>query len=137
MKTDTGKPTARERLAVEEARLERALDLYRVPLAATDRDFAERLEAVLPYLPRPGRVVATRNWVGAGILLVASLALVPFGADFRHFRDFFGDAYTLPMALVAGLAVTLYCAIFVAKNIRVLSSFVAGLEHALVAKPRA
>ncbi|MCX7025132.1 MAG: hypothetical protein NT080_10985 [Spirochaetes bacterium] len=127
---------ASPRLMRETEILERALESYRRPLAVTDRDFVERVAAVLPYLPRPGKIVATRNWVGTGLILGFSIVLVPFGAEYRVFRAFFGAGYSLPMALVSALIITAYCALFVSSHIRELANRIHTRRHGAVVNER-
>ena len=102
-------------------KLEIALELYRKPQKITDRDFVERIEAILPFLPQPRQIMATRYWIFTGLVMVVSLLAVPFGADYQLFRSFFGAGYSLSLALVMSLFLASYCALYVSSHIRELA----------------
>ena len=93
-----------------------ALALYRLPELASSRDLTPRISALLPFLPAPRRLVAMRDWLAAGVLLLISMVLVPLLAEFRLLNASYGNGYTVPMALGLGISVTIYAGIFIVSH---------------------
>lgn len=63
-----------------------------------------------------GRVSMTR-WVVAGIALVLGFAIQSGTALGDWSRLVFGDSYSVPFSILCGVAVTVFCGLFVGSNI--------------------
>lgn len=99
--------------AGEIAVLAKALRLHRLPEAAGAVDMAPRVLALLPFTPAPRRSLSMREWAVPGILILASMVIVPMLAEFRDLKTVYGDVFTFPLAMALGSAVTLYAGIFI------------------------
>ena len=98
----------------------RALELYRLP--GPDPDIASRVLAALPFLPRPHRSVSLRDWILSGLILSASVVLVPAQGVFARVIEVYGNRWTVPFALVFGLSVSVFGSIFILTHMDELSS---------------
>ncbi|GAB1456400.1 hypothetical protein MASR2M48_17080 [Spirochaetota bacterium] len=58
-----------------------------------------------------------RNWVLSGFIILVSIIIVPMLSDFRALRSVYGAGFTLPLALMFGVLVTLYAGIFVMSHL--------------------
>jgi len=105
----------------EAALLANALGLHRMPDAAGSVDLAPRVLASLADTPAPRRSVSMRDWAVAGILMVASMVIVPMMSEFRDLKAAYGDMFTFPLALALGSAVTLYAGIFIMSHLEEFS----------------
>jgi len=95
---------------------------YTFPLGRIDPLLLdERIMNAVRLLPRPRHLVSTRDWVTAGVVIALSTVLVPLGDGFAFIKEFFGARYTLPLALVLGLSITAYGAMFIGTHIEELS----------------
>lgn len=99
--------------AAAAASMRAALSLCRLPELALSLDLAPRVSALLPFLPAPRRVVSMRNWLGAGLVLVAGMVLLPLLSTFGALRNAYGPGFTLPLAIVLGLVITCYAVAFI------------------------
>ncbi len=97
----------------------RALELYRLP--GPDPDIASRILAALPFLPRPRRTVSLRDWILSGLVLSVSVVLVPAQKVFALVIEAYGNRWMLPFALVFGLAVTVFGALFIGTHMDEMS----------------
>lgn len=112
-------PSCRDRVAAMDA----ALAAYREEAAdeaARLSPEAERLEdhimAAVRLLPKPKRELHANDWAMAGLVLLGALALIPFDANFGIIKAFFGTSYSLPFALVVGVALTVFGTVFIATH---------------------
>lgn len=94
-----------------------ALELYALPEAALLVDLAPRIEALLPFVPPPRREIAIGGWIGVGGLIIAGMVTAPLMAGYAAMRDLYGVGYTLPLALVSGLALSAYLGLFIASHL--------------------
>lgn len=99
------------------AALGTALELYALPEAALLVDLAPRIEALLPFVPPPRREIAMGGWIGVGGLIIAGMVTAPLMAGYAAMRDLYGVGYTLPLALVSGLALSAYLGLFIASHL--------------------
>ncbi len=81
-----------------------------------DDELDRRIMARINQLPAPKRPVGIWEWVVAGAVIGASVALIPFGDEFDALGLLFGARYTMPLMLALGLVVTAYCAVFIATH---------------------
>ena len=112
----------------EVALLGKALGLYRQPEIVTDTDLATRVLNRVAVLPVPRRSVSMRDWLFTGVVILLSVALLPMLAGFRELRAMLGSDFTLPLALVFGMAVTLYAGLFVISHLDDFSAMYRGYE---------
>lgn len=98
-----------------------AISLYQRPEIAESTDLLPGIMASLPYLSPPRRAISMRNWVLSGCILVASIIGVPMLSDFRALRSVYGAGFTLPLALMFGVIVTLYAGVFVISHLDAFS----------------
>jgi hypothetical protein len=98
-----------------------ALALYRLPELESGIDLAPRINALLPFLPAPRRIVSMRDWLAAGVLLIVSMVLVPLLAEFRLLSASYGSGYTVPLALVLGISVSVYAGLFIISHLEQLA----------------
>jgi hypothetical protein len=70
-----------------------------------------------PELPPDERGVSLLRWFVAGIGLAAGFAVVPFSSIGSWSGSTFGNSFLVPFYLLCGVAVTLYCGLFVGTNI--------------------
>jgi len=103
--------------AREAAALRAALGLYRLADVAGSADLVPKVMALLPFVPAPRRVVAMRDWLVAGLVILGSIVLVPLLADFKALKAVYGAAFTLPVSLALGLIITLYAGLFVMSHL--------------------
>ncbi|HCM25145.1 MAG TPA: hypothetical protein DIC34_01120 [Treponema sp.] len=61
--------------------------------------------------------VSWGKWIGVGFLIMLSIAVAPFGSDFGWLSSLMGDSFRLPFALTLGLAMTVYCSLFIASHL--------------------
>jgi phosphotransferase system glucose/maltose/N-acetylglucosamine-specific IIC component len=72
-------------------------------------------------LELPPEEVSIRDSVIAGVVVVAALVTVFFGMDAGYLSRTFGSDFTIPLALVIGLVVTAYIAMFIVQNLKTLT----------------
>lgn len=109
----------RLRNAMATARID---DQKPLPASAAIEDHAM---AVIRLMPKPQReLFSTRDWILAGVVIALSMVFIPLGRDFGVFFSVVGTSYTLPLALVLGLAITVYGALFVGTHIDEVTDFV-------------
>jgi hypothetical protein len=62
-----------------------------------------------------------RGWIIAGILMLVSLATVFFGLEFNKVALIAGMAFTIPIGITIGIALTSYGALFIGSHLKTLS----------------
>jgi hypothetical protein len=97
--------------------LRAALELYQLPDRVGSTDLVPGIMAQLQYLSPPRRAISMRNWVLSGFIILVSIIIVPMLSDFRALRSVYGAGFTLPLALMFGVLVTLYAGIFVMSHL--------------------
>jgi hypothetical protein len=112
--------------ALDLAKVRTAIGLYRLPVAAGSADLVPRVSALLPFSPAPRRSVTMRDWAIPGILIFASMVLIPMMAEFTDLKAAFGPGFTFPMALALGSIVTLYSGMFVMSHLDDFSKRIKG-----------
>jgi hypothetical protein len=103
--------------AREAVALKAAVSLYRMPDLASSADIVPRVAALLPFSPAPRRMVSMRDWLVAGFVIVASVALIPLMGEFNALKAAYGSGFTFPMSLALGSFVTLYAGVFVMSHL--------------------
>ena len=81
---------------------------------------ARRLDMAMASLGDPlhlSETVSWGKWIGVGFLIMLSIAVAPFGSDFGWLSSLMGDSFRLPFALTLGLAMTVYCSLFIASHL--------------------
>ena len=62
-----------------------------------------------------------RGWIIAGIVMLVSLATVFFGLEFNKVALIAGMAFTIPIGITIGIALTSYGALFIGSHLKDLS----------------
>jgi len=62
-----------------------------------------------------------RGWIIAGIVMLVSLATVFFGLEFNKVALIAGIAFTIPIGITIGIALTSYGALFIGSHLKTLS----------------
>jgi len=62
-----------------------------------------------------------RGWIIAGIVMLVSLATVFFGLEFNKIALIAGIAFTIPIGITIGIALTSYGALFIGSHLKDLS----------------
>jgi hypothetical protein len=62
-----------------------------------------------------------RSWIIAGIIMLVSLATVSFGIGFSKVALIAGMAFTIPIGITIGIALTSYGALFIGSHLKDLS----------------
>lgn len=99
-----------------------ALASYRAPSPALP-GLEDRIMAAVRLTPRPRRRVSLRDWVGVGLLIAVSTALIPLAEEFDWVKELFGPSYALPLSLVLALVLTAYVAVFIGSHMTELLEF--------------
>lgn len=81
----------------------------------------EIMSSVMRGVSEDGRIVPLYNWVAGGILLLAGVILVRFGDSFIWLKERFGIDLELPLAIVLGVVLSVYAAVFVGTHIEELA----------------
>ncbi len=115
--------------AAEAASVRAALSLLRLPELACSADLAPRLSALLPFLPAPRRIVSMRDWLAAGLLILAGMVILPLLSSFGILGSQYGTRFTLPLSLVLGLVVSTYGTVFIISHLEDFSRRLNG-RHA-------
>jgi len=63
-----------------------------------------------------------RGWIIAGIVMLLSLATVFFGLEFNKVALIAGMAFTIPIGITIGIALTSYGALFIGSHLKTLSN---------------
>ena len=107
------------RCAAEARRLGGALALMKTVFPPIPADLSERImAAIAAEAPEKAREhVSFRNWISVGATIVAAMVLSPFGADFGWIERNFGTGFLLPVNIVLGLVLALYCALFIGTHL--------------------
>ncbi len=102
----------------------------RLPLLLCSKDLVPKIMAMLPFMQKPRRVMALRNWLAVGLFLMASVAFIPFLEAFKMLKDAHGNGFLIPLGIVTGLAVSLYLIIFSATHVEDFSRRFGIRKHA-------
>lgn len=84
-------------------------------ISAEEEEIAEAREAEVPG------GFSIRGWIIAGIVMLVSLATVFFGLEFNKIALISGMAYTIPIGITIGIALTVYGALFIGSHLKILS----------------
>ncbi|HOX93027.1 MAG TPA: hypothetical protein PLC54_08875, partial [Spirochaetales bacterium] len=98
------------------ATMRRSMALLRTPSTFARADIVSRVGALLPFVQAPRRTVAMRNWVLVGLLIMLGMVFLPLLSDFDALTAVYGSSFTLPVALVLGLVLSVYAVAFVFSN---------------------
>jgi hypothetical protein len=112
--------------AAEAAALGAALGAYRSALAAESAEGSaveDRVMAAVRLLPPPRQDFAIRDWAFAGVVIAASTLLLPLGESSGFLRTFFGPGFALSLAIVLGIFLTTYTALFIGTHLEELEDF--------------
>jgi hypothetical protein len=80
-----------------------------------------RIMAAVHLAKRPRREVGFREWIVSFLVLLLSMLLAPLGSDFHWIKALFGTDFLIPFSLFFGVALTIYCALFIASHMDFLS----------------
>jgi hypothetical protein len=69
----------------------------------------------------PPEVVSIRNWIASGVILIAALVTSFFGLDFGALTKETGIGFPIPLAIVIGVAITAYIAMFIVNHLQELT----------------
>jgi len=83
--------------------------------AITTAEPAEAMNAEVPG------GFSIRGWIIAGIVMLVSLATVFFGLEFNKVALIAGMAFTIPIGITIGIALTSYGALFIGSHLKDLS----------------
>jgi hypothetical protein len=84
----------------------------------------------LSYVPAntTEQKVSLQRWMVCGAIMIACFAFVPFSSTGQWSKTMYGTSYSIPLFLLCGVAVTIYCMFFIATNIDFfVKKF--GLQH--------
>lgn len=84
----------------------------------------------LAYIPAcsPEQKVSLQRWLVCGAVMIAGFAFLPFSTMGQWSKAVYGTAYSIPLFLLCGVAITIYCMFFIATNIDFfVKKF--GLQH--------
>jgi hypothetical protein len=84
-------------------------------ISAEDGEINEAQEAEAPG------GFSIRGWIIAGIIMLVSLATVFFGLEFNKVALVAGMAFTIPIGITIGIALTSYGALFIGSHLKALS----------------
>ena len=79
---------------------------------------AEALETIDAEIPGGFSI---RGWIIAGIVMLVSLATVFFGLEFNKIALIAGMAFTIPIGITIGIALTSYGALFIGSHLKDLA----------------
>jgi len=79
---------------------------------------AEALETIDAEIPGGFSI---RGWIIAGIVMLVSLATVFFGLEFNKVALIAGMAFTIPIGITIGIALTSYGALFIGSHLKDLA----------------
>jgi len=82
---------------------------------AEEEETAEAFEDEVPG------AFSIRGWIIAGIVMLVSLATVFFGLEFNKVAHIAGMAFTIPIGITIGLALTSYGALFIGSHLKDLA----------------
>jgi len=83
--------------------------------AVNTAEIAEAMNAEVPG------GFSTRGWIIAGIVMLVSLATIFFGLEFNKVALIAGMAFTIPIGITIGIALTSYGALFIGSHLKDLS----------------
>jgi hypothetical protein len=83
-----------------------------------EAEIAEVIEAFDAEVPGGFSI---RGWIIAGIVMFVSLATVFFGLEFNKVALIAGMAFTIPIGITIGIALTSYGALFIGSHLKDLS----------------
>jgi hypothetical protein len=83
--------------------------------AVNTAEIAEAMNAEVPG------GFSIRGWIIAGIVMFVSLATVFFGLEFNKVALIAGMAFTIPIGITIGIALTSYGALFIGSHLKTLS----------------
>jgi len=81
-------------------------------------DEGENVEACEAEVPGGFSI---KGWIIAGIVMLVSLATVFFGLEFNKIALIAGIAFTIPIGITIGIALTSYGALFIGSHLKDLS----------------
>jgi predicted anti-sigma-YlaC factor YlaD len=107
-------------------RVAAAIEAYRTEAPADEAgELAdERIMTAVRLLPKPKRELRARDWAISGLVIVASMMIIPFDQNSSVIKDFFGASYALPLFLVLGIALAGFGAVFIGTHMDELEPFV-------------
>ncbi len=109
----------------EEAKLRFAMMALRSPeRRRTDDELTGRIMAAVLAEPAPGEPgtergpMPLRNWLAAGVLILAGILGLQYSDSFEWVRLAFGEAIDLAMGLILGVFLTTYLCLLVGSNLK-------------------
>lgn len=108
--------------AAEARRLRKALIFMKSAFLPAAPDLSGRiLEVVSALEPRPAAPVSFKKWITVGMSIIAAMVLSPLGADYGWVQKSFGTGFLLPINLILGFILAVYCALFIGTHLREIS----------------
>lgn len=102
----------------EARRLNAALDFMGAECLPACPDFAARiLGSIGTESETAAAPISFRNWIAVGITIIAAMILSPLSRDFGWVESTFGSNFLIPLNIVLGLVLALYCALFIGSHL--------------------
>jgi hypothetical protein len=95
----------------------------RAPGAAEGGATEERIMASVRLVSPPRQDFAIFDWLFPAMVILFSLCLLPLASSLGFIESLLGEGGALSLALVLGIAFTIYCAFFIATHIQELELF--------------
>ena len=106
----------------EDMRRESSQSVVGAPSEA-DLALEARIMAAVRLTPPPAQDFSLGDWIIPGLLIIVSIALIPFGKDSGFLNALLGQGYALSLSMVLGIAFTVYAAFFIATHLSELETF--------------
>jgi hypothetical protein len=118
-----------DRCAAEIRRFENALEALAEAAPEPGRDLIPSIMQSIAETAPDGQTGGLGRWVAVGCTLLLSVALVPFGESFGWASAAYGSKFQLPLFLVLGLVLAVYCTVFIATHVEELERRIKFFRH--------
>lgn len=109
--------------------MKKSLELLSMPFPRPSVDLLPAIMAVIPEMEAPRRAISFRSWILAGVFMMFGMLILPLLSDFTSLNTLYGDGFSLAVALVLGMVISVYGLIFVLSNATELSRFAKNLQE--------